>query len=129
MARKKNIRPTDAELRILNVLWRRGPCTVHDVQQALSHSKPTGYTTALKLMQIMHEKGLLKRDETRRPHIYRPQASMDRAKSQMLSDFIERVFEGSTQKLVAQALSAKRTTPEELQQIRDLLDEIEGSKS
>ena len=129
MARKKSIRPTDGELSILSILWRRGPCTVGDVQQELGKVKPTGYTTALKLMQIMHEKGLLERDESRRPHIYRPQAPVERTQSQLLKDFVERVFAGSTQQLVLQALGAKNASPEELAEIRALLDEIEGNKS
>lgn len=128
MPRNKRIRPTDGELSILSILWRLGPCTVRDVQEELGKEKQTGYTTALKLMQIMHEKGLLERDESRRPHVYRPQASIDRTRSQLLNDFVERVFEGSTQKLLLQALGDKNASPEELAEIRALLDEIEGKK-
>lgn len=128
MGRKKSIRPTDGELSILSILWRRGPSTVGDVLKELGKEKPTGYTTALKLMQIMHQKGLLERDESRQPHIYRPQAPIERTQSQLLKDFVERVYEGSTQQLVLQALGDKNASPEELAEIRALLDEIEGNR-
>ncbi|MCH7688436.1 MAG: BlaI/MecI/CopY family transcriptional regulator [Planctomycetes bacterium] len=129
MARKQTPKPTGSELAILRVLWQRGPSTVRNVKDTLSVDKPTGYTTVLKLMQIMHEKGLLERDESRRPHIYRPQAPVERTQSQLLKDFVERVFAGSTQQLVLQALGTKNASPEELAEIRALLDEIEGNKS
>lgn len=126
MAKRQKIpRPTDAELAILRVLWRRGPSTVRQVHDVLSAEKPTGYTTVLKLMQIMTEKGLLLRDESRRSHVYRPQVPAEETQQQLVGDLLERAFEGSAQRLVMQALSSKRVTPEELAQIRALLDRIE----
>lgn len=124
--RERIPRPTDAELAILRVLWRRGPCTVRQVHDVLSAEKPTGYTTILKFMQIMTEKGLLLRDESRRSHVYRPQVSAEQTQQQLVGDLLERAFEGSAQRLVMQALSTKKVTPEKLAQIRALLDEIEG---
>ena len=122
-------RPTNAELAILQVLWRRGPCTVRQIHDVLSEEKPVGYTTVLKLMQIMTEKGLLLRDESRRSHVYRPQVSAEQTQQQLVGDLLERAFEGSAQRLVMQALSAKKVTAEELAQIRALLDEIEGGEN
>jgi BlaI family penicillinase repressor len=119
-------RPTDAELAILRVLWRLGPSTVRQVQHVLDAKKPTGYTTVLKLMQIMTEKGLLDRDESRRTHVYRPRRPAEKTQQQLVGDLLERAFGGSAQRLVMQALSTKRVTPEELEQIRELLDTIEG---
>jgi len=126
MVKPKRIpRPTDAELAILRVLWRRGPSTVRQVHDVLSADKPTGYTTVLKFMQIMTEKGLLLRDETQRSHVYRPQVSAEKTQQQLVGDLLERAFEGSAQRLVMQALSTKKVTPEELTQIRELIDRIE----
>lgn len=126
MAKSKRIpRPTDAELAILRVLWRRGPSTVRQVHDVLSAEKPTGYTTVLKFMQIMTEKGLLLRDESRRSHVYRPQRPAEKTQQQLVGDLLDRAFEGSAQRLVMQALNAKKVTPEELAEIRALLDEIE----
>lgn len=125
MAEKKVRRPTDAELAILRVLWQRGPSTVREVQEVLSVDKPTGYTTVLKLMQIMTEKGLLTRDESRRTHVYQPRFPAEKTQRQLVADLLERVFEGSAEKMVMQALSSRRVSPEELAQIRSLLDEIE----
>ena len=126
MAKSKRIpRPTDAELAILRVLWRRGPSTVRQVHDVLRAEKPTGYTTVLKFMQIMTEKGLLLRDESSRSHVYRPQRPAEKTQQQLVGDLLDRAFEGSAQRLVMQALNAKKVTPEELAEIRALLDEIE----
>jgi predicted transcriptional regulator len=126
MVKRKRIpRPTDAELAILQVLWRLGPSTVRQVHDVLGAEKPTGYTTVLKLMQIMTDKGLLLRDETQRSHVYRPQVPAEKTQQQLVGDLLERAFEGSAQRLVMQALSARKVTPEELAQIRELLDKIE----
>ena len=124
--RDRTRRPTDAELAILQVLWRRGASTVRQVHDVLKHQKPTGYTTVLKFMQIMTEKGLLLRDESERSHVYRPQISAEETQRQLVGDLLDRAFEGSAQRLVLQALSAKRVSTEELEQIRALLDQIEG---
>jgi predicted transcriptional regulator len=121
-------RPTDAELSILRVLWRRGPSTVRDVHEELSrHNGTTGYTTILKLMQIMTEKGLVVRDESQRAHIYEPRYSEQRTQRQLLTDLADRAFGGSAARLVMQALSGRPATADELNAIRRLLDEMEGA--
>jgi predicted transcriptional regulator len=126
---KPTPRPTDAELAILNVLWERGPSSVRDVHDALSAEQSTGYTTVLKLLQIMTEKGLVVRDESQRAHIYEARYSEQRTPRQLLADLMERAFGGSPAKLVMQALSAsKKTSAEELGAIRELLDRLEGEK-
>lgn len=119
-------RPTDAELAILSVLWDRGPSTVRDVHEVLAERQPTGYTTVLKLMQIMTEKGLVVRDESQRAHVYEARYSEQRTQRQLLSDLAERAFGGSAAKLVMQALSGRKATPGELNEIRELLDRLEG---
>ena len=126
MADKQTPRPTDAELAILNVLWERGPSTVRDVHEILSASQATGYTTVLKLLQIMTEKGLVVRDETQRAHIYEARYSEQKTQRQLLADLVDRAFGGSPAKLVMQALSGRKATTEELTALRDLLDRMEG---
>ena len=125
MPEKNTPRPTDAELNILRALWQRGPSTVRQVQEQLQPERPAGYTTVLKLMQIMTAKGLLERDESRRTHVYRPALAAEKTQRQLVGDLLDRAFDGSAQKLVMQALSAKRVSAEELTQIRSLLDAIE----
>ena len=123
---KRNLpRPTDAELAILRVLWERGPSTVREVQETLHEERGTGYTTALKLLQIMTEKGLVQRNDTQRTHVYEAAASRDQTQRQLVSDLLERAFGGSAEQLVLQALSAKKSSSEELAQIRELLNELE----
>ena len=129
MARRETRRPTDAELAILQVLWERGPSTVRQVHDALQGPREIGSTTVLKLMQIMTEKGLVRRDETVRPQIYRTARSRQQTQRQLLSDLVERAFRGSPGKLVLQALSSRRTTPDERRRIRELLDRLEGETS
>src|SRR2546422_1716524 len=119
-------RPTDAELAILRVLWERGPSTVRDVHDELIRHAPTGYTTVLKLLQIMTEKGLVVRDETQRAHIYEARYSEQKTQRQLLLDLADRAFGGSAAKLVLQALSGRKTSAEELSAIRDLLNRLEG---
>ncbi len=119
-------RPTDAELAILQVLWNRGASTVRDVHEALRHSRKTGYTTTLKLMQIMAEKGLVTRDESRRTHVYQAKIGQDCTQQQLIRSLLERAFEGSAKTLIMQALSATKTSAEELAEIRQLLDSLEG---
>lgn len=126
MPRLATPRPTDSELAILRVLWCEGPCTVRAVQEALSRRRPTGYTTALKLLQIMMRKGLVKRDQSRRTHVYQARFSEERTQQQLVSDLLDRAFGGSRAKLVMQALATKRATPEELAEVRKLLDSLEG---
>ena len=115
-------KPTDAELAILRVLWKRGPSTVRQVHEVLSPERPTAYTTALKLLQIMTEKGLVARDERDRTHIYHPRLSEEQTQRQLIGDLLDRAFGGSSSKLVMQALAARKATAEELGEIRQLLD-------
>jgi BlaI family penicillinase repressor len=115
-------RPTDAELAILRVLWQHGACTVRRVHDALSRERPSAYTTALKMLQIMTEKGLVRRDVSDRTHVYQARLSEEQTQRQLVRDLLDRAFGGSSSKLVMQALSAKRATPEELSEIRRLLE-------
>jgi predicted transcriptional regulator len=127
--RKSNLpKPTDSELAILRVLWRRGPSTVRAVFDDLNETQPTGYTTVLKMLQIMTEKGLVKRDESERSHVYQPASSEEKVQRQLVGHLLERAFGGSAQQLVLQALSAKKASPAELAEIRRLLDDMEGGK-
>jgi predicted transcriptional regulator len=120
---KSNLpRPTDAELAILRILWERGPSTVRQVHEALSAERPSGYTTALKLLQIMTDKGLVRRDESDRTHDYTARLSEEQTQRQLDGDLLDRAFGGSAMKLVMQALSTRKASPEELAQIRALLD-------
>lgn len=124
--KKSPPKPTDSELAILRVLWRLGPATVRAVHAELSEIQETGYTTVLKLLQIMTEKGLVKRDERERSHIYRPTFSEQQVQRQLIGHLLDRAFGGSARQLVMQALAAKKSTPAELAEIRKLLDEMEG---
>lgn len=121
-------RPTDAELAILRVLWRLGPSTVRQVHDELSGEQSTGYTTVLKLMQIMTDKGLLERDESERAHVYAPCLSEQKTQRQLVTDLLDRAFAGSTATLVLQALSSKKASHDEIEEIRNLLDQIEGGR-
>ena len=126
MSKQPDKRPTNAELNILGVLWDLGPSTVREVFREVSRTRAgTGYTTVLKLMQIMMDKGLLRRDETVRPQVYEVAKSQLHTQRQLLGDLVDRAFSGSPGNLVLQALSAKKTTAEERRQIRKLLDELE----
>ncbi len=123
-------KPTDAELGLLHILWQRGPSTVREVHEAmLQRDRPMGYTTVLKLLQIMTEKGLVKREESGRAHVYSPTQSEEHAQRRYLGELVERVFGGSAQKLVMQALTSQQATPTELAEIRKLLDELEGKNA
>ena len=122
-------RPTDAELAILRVLWDRGPSTVREVHGALSATQDSGYTTVLKLLQIMTEKGLVVRDESQRAHVYASRLSEQRTQRQILGDLVDRAFGGSPAKLVLQALSGRRATNQELRDIRAMLDQLEEGEA
>jgi predicted transcriptional regulator len=122
------VKPSAAELEILNALWRHGPSTVNEVQAVLARGDRVAYTTVLKQLQIMFEKGLVKRDDSTRPHVFRAAVAEAQVKRRVVSDVLDQVFEGSAMNLVMQALSVKRATPEELRKLRELLDEIEGGK-
>jgi predicted transcriptional regulator len=116
-------RPTDAELAILRVLWEKGPATVRQVHEALAGARETGYTTTLKLMQIMVEKGLVTRDESTRTHVYTARLTQDQTQRQLVSDLLDRAFGGSAAALVMQALSAHPASADELTEIQRLIDE------
>ena len=122
----KQIRPTKLELAILRVLWEAGPRSVREIQSILNESKPTGYTTVLKMLQIMTEKKLVERDETVRPQIYRARYSQEQTQRHLLSDLLQRAFGGSVKALVMQALATKKSSPKDLEAIEKLLDRIEG---
>jgi predicted transcriptional regulator len=115
--------PSDAELGILTVLWRCGPSTVREVHQALA--KGTGYTSTLKQMQVMHEKGLLLRSERYRSHIYEAAVSKEEAQARLAGDLLHRAFEGSAKDLVLGALTAQRASADDLKEIRHMLDDFE----
>lgn len=121
-------KPTEAELGILNFLWEHGSSTVRDVHEALYREEGAGYTTALKLMQIMHGKGLVLRDDSERAHVFRPAVSKERTQKRFLFDMVQRVFDGSSSQLVLQALGGRpKATQQEVDEIRALLDKIDGS--
>ncbi|HYL77967.1 MAG TPA: BlaI/MecI/CopY family transcriptional regulator [Bryobacteraceae bacterium] len=122
----KQPKPTVAELEILQALWESGPRSVREIQRVLNEIKPTGYTTVLKLLQIMTDKGLVTRDEKQRPQIYRPRYRREHTQRQMLHDLVQRAFGGSVKALVLQALAGRQSSPEELEEIEKLLDRMEG---
>ena len=122
----KHHRPTQLELTILRVLWDKGPGSVREIQARLSESRETGYTTALKMLQIMTEKGLVDRDESVRPQIYRAKFSQEKTQKQLLQDLIQRAFGGSVKALVMQSVSTRKSSPEDLEAIEKLLDRFEG---
>jgi predicted transcriptional regulator len=124
MAVPKYIKPTESELEILQILWQRGLATVREVHEELAKSKDVGYTTTLKLMQIMHEKGLVKRDESMRTHVYQSAVNKERTQKHMLSKMITSLFGGSSTQLVLQALGEANTSQEELDQIQKLLNNL-----
>ena len=129
LARQNTPRPTDAELEILSVLWERGPSTVREVHERLSETKDTGYTTVLKLMQIMSEKGLVRRDERERAHVYEARLPQEQTQRQLVGDLLDKAFQGSAMKLVMHALATNKASAAELSEIRRVLDEFErGAK-
>lgn len=126
MSAPKLIKPTESELEILQVLWDKGTATVRDVHEELSRSKDVGYTTTLKLMQIMHEKGIVKRDDSMRTHIYHASINKEKTQKHLLSKMIDNLFGGSPTQLVIQALgdNSHKASPEELEKIQALLDSL-----
>ena len=122
-------RPTDAELEILTVLWSRGPSTVRDIHETIAARKPTQYTTVLKMLQIMAEKGLVHRDEAQRAHIYEAARAREWTQKQLAGDLLERGFNGSATRLMQGALAGRKTSRAELAELRKLLDDYEkGAK-
>ncbi len=114
-------KPTDAELAVLRVLWERGPSTVREVHDAMVASRPVAYTTTLKTLQVMTEKGITLREEHRGQHLYRPKQAEEETLGRLVTDLLDRAFGGSTSRLVIQALTSRRASPEELREIRRLL--------
>ncbi len=124
----KNIKPTESELEILNILWEKGPSTVRDVHEILEQSKDAGYTTTLKLMQIMHDKGLLRRDSSSRSHVYEAAISKEQTRGQIVQRMIDTVFNGSAMQLVMQDLGNHKADNKELEQIKAYLEEMEKNQ-
>jgi BlaI family penicillinase repressor len=129
MARLNARKPTDAELAILRVLWERGPSTVRQVYDEIGRERPLAYTTALKLLQIMTDKGLVDRDERDRTHVYSARLSEDQTQRQLVRDLLDRAFGGSASKLVMQALATKRASTDELREIRRALDKAKSRET
>jgi len=121
-------KPTASELEILRVLWTRGPSTVREVHETLREKKSLGYTTVLKLLQIMTAKGIAKRNETQRAHVYEACLPAEQTKRQLAGDMLQRVFEGSASQLMMHALAGRKASHEEIEELRRLLDEYEGSR-
>ena len=128
MPRKASARPTDVELEILNALWELGPSSVGEVHERLKAQRSTGYSTTLKMMQVMHQKGLLTRDESSRPQKYRTAASRQKTQSQLVDHLIRNAFGGAAGKLLVRALARKRIRPDELAEIKQLIERLEGGE-
>jgi predicted transcriptional regulator len=122
MGRRKCLGPTDRELAILRILWDKGPATVRQVNEAMNEDEDTGYTTTLKLMQIMTDKGLLHRDDSQWRHIFRPASSQEKTQGYLVSELLDKAFAGSAEKLVMRVLSAKKVSVEERMRIKEMLD-------
>ena len=125
MPRKSSPQPTEVELAILRVLWDLGPSSVRQVHEALSAARDTGYSTTLKMMQVMFDKGLLKRDESVRPQVYRTAQPEAKTQTQMVDDLVQKVFGGSARKLVMRAVQSEQVSQGELVEIRKLLKEMD----
>jgi predicted transcriptional regulator len=125
MSKPEVQRPSEVELAILHVLWEQGPSTVRQVHEQVGTARKTGYTTVLKLMQIMARKRMVERDKSQRSHVYRGLVERDKTQRSLVGDLLDRVFRGSGRDLVMQALSSRRASPEEIAEIRALLDDLE----
>lgn len=128
MPRKPSLQPNDVELSILRVLWDRGPSTVRQVHEALSGSRDAGYTSTSKMMQVMCDKGLLKRDSSQRPQLYGPAVPEEQTQKRIVHHLIQKVFGGSARKLVLRAVESQKLPPDEAAAIRELLGKMEGGK-
>ncbi len=129
MARPKTGRPTDQELQVLKILWDRGPSTVREVWEVISEYRTVGLTSVLKIMQIMRDKKLLVSDDSNRPQVFRPVRRQATVLKHLARDLIDRAFDGSTHNLLLHAIDPRSATPEEMDALRELLDEIEGDQS
>jgi BlaI family transcriptional regulator, penicillinase repressor len=128
MPRSPSSRLNDVELAILRVIWNKKACSVREVHEALQAERNTGYTSTLKMMQVMCEKGLLKRDDAQRPQVYRPAIPQEQTQKKLVRDLVATVFGGSARKLVMQAVQSHKISREELKEIRTLLDQLEEGK-
>ena len=121
---QKPIKPTESELEILQILWQKGKATVREVHEELSRTKDSGYTTTLKLMQIMFEKGIVSRDDSNKTHIYQPNVTREKTQKHMVGKMIDTLFSGSSAQLVMQALGNSKSSRQELDEIQRMLDEL-----
>jgi BlaI family penicillinase repressor len=128
MPRPTSSQPTEVELLILSILWEQGPSTARQIHNRLAEERDTNYSTSVKMLSVMLDKQLVKRDESVRPQIFRPAASQERTQKRMLKDLIQRAYDGSAGSLVLQALASQKASPEELAEIRSLLSEMEGGE-
>lgn len=124
MSVTRSIKPTDSELEILQILWTKGLATVREVHEELASTKDVGYTTTLKLMQIMHEKGLVKRDDSMRTHVYQAAVNKEKTQKHLLGKMIDSLFGGSPTQLVIQALGESKASPEEIEKIQRILNDL-----
>jgi predicted transcriptional regulator len=126
MARPSSAQPTEVEMQILRILWELGPSPVREIHKRLEAAKGTNYSTTVKMLSVMLQKGLVKRDEDAQPHVYRPTLTRAKTGKRLLDDLIDKVYDGSAMSLVLQALASRKATKEELYEIRRLLDQMEG---
>ena len=126
MPRPASSSPTDTELQILRVLWNQGPCGVGEIHEQLQNAKETNYSTTVKMLSVMLTKGLVRRDESKRPHLYRAVWTRERTGKSLLKTLTKKVYEGSVSSLVLQALSSSNASPEDIDQIRKILEEMEN---
>lgn len=124
MTDSKQLKPTESELEILQILWEKGSCTVRDVHEILEKNKDSGYTTTLKLMQIMHEKGLVDRDTSSKTHIYHALQNQEKTQQHLVNKMIDNVFNGSAARMVMQALGNHTTSKDEINAIKEYLDQL-----
>ena len=124
MARSASSQPTEVELQILRILWELGPSQVRAIHNALQSVKKSNYSTTVKMLSVMRDKGLVKRDESANPHVYRATATQDRTQRRMLDDLVQKVYDGSTKSLVLHALATKRASAEELEEIQRILQDM-----
>jgi BlaI family transcriptional regulator, penicillinase repressor len=127
MPRPSSSQPTEVEMQILRILWDLGPSPVREIHKRLESEKGTNYSTTVKMLAVMLQKGLVKRDEKAQPHVYRPAQTRNKTGKQMLDDLIEKVYDGSAMSLVLQALSSRKATKQELCEVRRMLDKMEGN--
>lgn len=129
MSKKQPIKPTDSELEILQILWEKGPQSVRNVNELLNQNREVGYTTTLKIMQIMHEKNLVNRDDSSRTHIYDASVKEEDIQRHLLNKFVDTAFRGSAARLIMQALGNGKASPKELDEIKTLIEQLENEKS